>query len=114
MYMTQDAHLIAEAYYGKLTEINHSAQMAYDATMKTLVTGIARDPGKFWEVLKKVPGMYGALLTGNMQKVQEIYLSLGVDVNQIHDAVQKSMELFAEYQRDPASVQIRKALPVQR
>lgn len=109
--MTRDAKLIAEAYSGRLVE-NKSMQgikLAVDTSIKTLITQMFNNPDKFWELLKKVPGMYGALLTNNQKELQRIFLSLGVDVKQIVDVVMKSQELFAQYQRDPSSVQIRKA-----
>lgn len=110
--MHRDAQLIAEAYYGnRITEMNQEMALSYDTSMKTLITNVLRDPSKFWDVLKKVPGMYGALLTGNMKKLQEIFLSMGVDIKQINDVVKRSMELFAEYQRG-TPIEIRKAIPV--
>jgi hypothetical protein len=111
--MNRDTYLIAEAYYGN-TIIREDLKAAYitnDIAMKTLVAQMFNDPSKFWELLKKTPGMYGALLTGNVKKLQEIFLSLGVDVKGISNAVQKSMELFAEYQRG-TPVPVRKAVAV--
>jgi hypothetical protein len=110
--MTRDAQLIAEAY-SNITEFNQEWKLSHDTAIKTLVSNVINDPSKFWEVLKKTPGMYGALLTGDMKKLQEIFLSMGVDVKQINDTVKKSMELFAEYQRG-TPVEIRKAIPVGR
>lgn len=114
--MHRDSTLIAEAYYNRISENIglQGARLATDTALKTLVLQIFNDPNKFWELLKKVPGMYAALLTGNIKELQRIFLSLGVDVNRIADTIVKSQELFAQYQRDPSSVQIRKAIPVKR
>jgi len=109
--MTRDAQLIAEAYYGTITEISQETRLTLDTSMKTMVAQMFNDPSKFWEFLKKVPGMYGALLTNNIPKLQETFKSLGVDVGQINDTVKKSMELFAEYQRG-TPVEVRKAIAV--
>ena len=109
--MTRDTYLIAEAYYGPITEISQETRLTLDTSMKTLIAQMFNDPDRFWELLKKIPGMYGALLTGNIPKLQGIFRSAGVDVKQINDTVKKSMELFAEYQRG-TPVEVRKAIPV--
>jgi hypothetical protein len=111
--MNRDSHLIAEAYYGNtiINELDQGVKLIYDTSLKTLLTQMFNDPSKFWELLKKTPGMYAALLSGNMKKLHEIFLGLGVDVNKISDAVQKSMELFADYQRG-MPIEVRKAVAV--
>jgi hypothetical protein len=108
--MTRDSQLIAEAY-NTITEFNQEMKLTYDTSMKTLIAQMFNDPSKFWDLLKKTPGMYGAMLLGDVKKLQEIFKSLGVDVNQINDTVKKSMELFAEYQRG-TPVEVRKATAV--
>jgi hypothetical protein len=90
---------------------SEETRIATNTAMKTLMANIFNDPSKFWDLLKKTPGMYGALLTGNVNQLNNIFKSLGVDVMQISDAVKKSMELFAEYQRG-TPVEVRKAIEV--
>lgn len=109
--MQRESKLIAEAYFNRINENQHmqGIKLTTDTAMKTLIAQMFNDPDKFWELLKKVPGMYGALLTGNMKALERTFLSLGVDTRQIADVVAKSQELFDQYQRDPASVQIKKA-----
>jgi hypothetical protein len=116
--MHRDAQLIAEAYGNRISENvgMQGVKLSTDTALKTLVSQIFNDPDKFWELLKKVPGLYAALLIppgGNVKKLQEIFLALGVDVKRIADAVMQSQTLFAQYQRDPSSVQIRKAVAAQ-
>ena len=114
--MHRDAQLIAEAYSKRINENvgMQGVKLSTDTALRTLMAQVFSDPDKFWELLKKVPGLYAALLTGNVKKLQEIFLSLGVDVKRIADAVMQSQTLFAQYQRDPSSVQIKKALPVKK
>jgi len=110
--MHRDAQLIAEAYYGSpITEISQETRLTLDTSMKTLIAQMFNDPSKFWVLLKKVPGMYGALLTNDIPRLQEAFRSAGVDVKRINDTVRKSMELFAEYQRG-TPVEVRKAIAV--
>lgn len=90
---------------------NQEVRTTANTAMKTLIANIFNDPSKFWDLLKKTPGMYAALLTGNVNQLNGIFKSLGVDINQISDAVKKSMELFAEYQRG-TPVEVRKAIEV--
>lgn len=90
---------------------SEETRMTLDISMKMLIAQMFNDPSKFWELLKKVPGLYGDLLTGDVKGLQNTFRSLGVDVKQINDTVKKSMELFAEYQRG-TPVEVRKAIPV--
>jgi hypothetical protein len=88
---------------------NEEVRTTTNIATKTLMANIFNDPNRFWDLLKKTPGMYAALLTGNVNQLNNIFKSLGVDVPQISNAVKKSMELFAEYQRG-TPVEVRKAV----
>lgn len=110
--MKRDSHLIAEAYYGnRIDEMGYETRTTLDTSMKVLISKMFEDPSKFWELLKKVPGMYGDLLTGDIAGLQKTFISLGVDIKQINDTVRKSMELFKEYQRG-TPIEVRRAIPV--
>lgn len=113
----REFYFLAEAYSRVNTKVNENLQqvrLGTDTAMKTLIANVFNDPNpgaKFWEVLKKMPGLYGALLANNQQKAREIFLSFGVDLNKINDTVAKSMELFQQYQRG-TPVEVRRATKV--
>lgn len=110
----RELYLLAEAYQ-KVNENSkvplQQVQLATQTGLRTLIASVFNDPQKFWDLLKKTPGLYGALLTGNVNRVKEIFLSLGVDMDKINDTVAKSMELFQQYQRG-TPVEVRKAIKI--
>lgn len=113
--MTRDSILIAEAYYGKqINESNHmqGVRLTSDTTIKTLISQILNDPGKLWVLLQKTPSLMQAAATGNVEKLQSIFLTLGVDARQIADVVQKSLELVDQDNKRSGSVPVRRAIPV--
>lgn len=108
----REFYFLTEAYSrvgGKINESSQQVRLTTDTAMKTLITKILQEPTRFWDLLKKTPGLYGALLIGDMERVGRIFKELGVDVNQINNVVARSLELFKEYQRG-TPVEVRKAV----
>lgn len=100
--------------FGVYTQIQEDLQrvkLTTDTAIKTLIAHTLNDPKRFFELLKKTPSLYGAMLVGNLDRMREIFKEMGVDIDKIDETVAKSMELFKRYQRGEP-VEIRKGTKV--
>lgn len=78
---------------------------------KQLVRNISNDPKKLLDFIKGIPGMYGDLLSGRMEQLNQKFLKHGVDYAKIVDGVNAAREL-ANKEQAGQKVPVRKALPV--
>lgn len=78
---------------------------------RQLVRNLSNDPKRLLDFIKSVPGMYGDLLSGRMEQLNQKFLKYGVDYAKIVDGVHGAREL-ANKEKAGERVPVRKALPV--
>lgn len=78
---------------------------------RQLARNLSNDAKRLLDFIKSVPGMYGDLLSGRMEQLNQKFLKYGVDYAKIVDGVHAAREL-ANKERAGKKVAVRKALPV--
>lgn len=78
---------------------------------RQLARNLSNDPKKLLDYIKSVPGMYGDLLSGRMEQLNQKFLKYGVDYAKIVDGVHAAREL-ANKERAGKRVPVRRAIPV--
>lgn len=104
MKFNKTVESILENTFQDLFTINTSGQ-------RQLARNLSNDPKRLLDFIKSVPGMYGDLLSGRMEQLNQKFLKYGVDYAKIVDGVHAAREL-ANKERAGKKVPVRKAIPV--